>query len=540
MQQQKQQQHVTNDGDGIVTSSPLPPLPPLDTNITTTEGGGNSESTGVAAAAEAAATTFGNPSISNTVNDVSNNHPLPANPSINTAAASSAFAPSSNNGLHYESEHNHQLELLSQNPPPLPQQLPSPLLVNQPPPPPPSQYSYSHYSQYPYNVPMEHQQQQYHYPLQQLHYPSYPPPPQQQPIITNNNNNQPPINTDRPTYTFSIPTQDTQSLSNRQCYIRTHLIELFIANEMDVQSRPTKGKQKIYCGQVGIRCAYCVAAAAGGGGTGDDGNDNDGGGDDTSHYPNDWTLNAKTVAPSVGGDNTTSRQRQPPPPPPPRAERAICYPQSISRIYQTVADMQRRHFEKCPYIPVVVMGTYKSLKSTRPRGENNPAHYWESSAREIGLIDSDGSSSGSGSSEEKVGIKGIVVDMERFSLQRKNVESVVVAPPPDAATTTLGDGNSGNAAATAQEFDDNDRDYNDAVVKSRATKRFRSTKEQEETIKSSVNYTATSSQLQQRQPQHQEDAPPQSSNTSSVSDAHLLASMRDGASSVPPPLNGVN
>ena len=187
------------------------------------------------------------------------------------------------------------------------------------------------------------------------------------------------------------------------------------------------------------------------------------------------------------------------------------------------------------------MGTYKSLKSTRPRGENNPAHYWESSAREIGLIDSDGGSGTSGSSEEKVGIKGIVVDMERFSLQRKNVESVVVAPPPDAATTTLGDGNSSNAAAaTAQVVDDNDRDYNDAVVKSRATKRSRSTKEQEETIKSSVNYTANSSQLQQHQPpQHQQD-PPQSSNTSSVSDAHLLASMRDGASSVPSPLNGVN
>jgi hypothetical protein len=134
--------------------------------------------------------------------------------------------------------------------------------------------------------------------------------------------------------------------------------------------------------------------------------------------------------------------------------------------------MQRRHFEKCPYIPVVVMGTYKSLKSTRPRGENNPAHYWESSAREIGLIDSDGSGSGS---EEKVGIKGIVVDMERFSLQRKNVESVVVAPPPETATAnTLGDGNSCNAAApTAQVVDDNDRDDNDAVEKLRATKRSR-------------------------------------------------------------------
>lgn len=509
----QQQQHVTNDGDAIATSSPLPPLPPLDANITTTEGRGNRESTG--AAAEAAAT-FDNSS-SNTVN-ASNNPPLPALPSINAADAS-AFVPSSNNnGLHYESEqqHHHQLEL-SQNPPPLPQ-LPPPLPGNQPLP--PSQYSYSHYSQYPYSAPpTEHQQQQYHYPpqhhQQQLQYPSYPPPPPppQQPIITtNNNNNQPPINTDRPTYTFSIPTQDTQSLSNRQCYIRTHLIELFIANEEDVQSRPTKGKQKIYCGQVGIRCAYCVGAGTGNDNDGNNDNGSDGG-DDTSYHPHDWTLNKAKIEAPIAGDNTTSRQRQPPPPPPPRAERAICYPQSISRIYQTVADMQRRHFEKCPYIPVVVMGTYKSLKSTRPRGENNPAHYWESSAREIGLIDSGG--------EEKVGIKGIVVDMERFSLQRKNVESLVVVAPTDAATL-------GNTSTTAQEVDDNGKDYNDTVEQQpRATKRSRSTKEQEETIKSSLKYTATSTQVQQHQPQS-------SSNASSVSDAHLLASMRDGASSVTP------
>ena len=417
MQQQQQQQHAHSDGDAIVTSSPLPPLPPLDAN-TTMEGGGNSESTEEVA-------TFDN-SRSNTVNGVSNNPPLPAPPSINAAAASSTFA-SSSDGLHYESEH-HQVEL--QNPPPLPQ-LPPPLPGNQPPP--PSQYIYSHYSQYPYydNVPTEHQQQQYHYPQQQqLQYlpPPYPPPPQQP--ITINNNNQPPINTDRPTYTFSIPTKDSQSLSNRQCYIRTHLIELFIANEEDVQSRPTKGKQKIYCGQVGIRCAYCVAAAA----AGNDNDDDGGRGDDTSAYPHDWTR--------VGGGNTTSRQRQPPPP---RAERAICYPQSISRIYQTVADMQRRHFEKCPYIPVVVMGTYKSLKSTRSRGEINPAHYWESSAREIGLIDG-GGGGGGGGGEENVGIKGIVVDMERFSLQRKNDDSDVA--PPNAAT--IGDVNSSSAAATAQ------------------------------------------------------------------------------------------
>ena len=71
-----------------------------------------------------------------------------------------------------------------------------------------------------------------------------------------------------------------------------------------------------------------------------------------------------------------------------RTERAVCYPSSIARIYQTVADMQRFHFESCPMVPHAVRETYRSLKTTRPRGMGSPQQYWIRSAVERGLCDS--------------------------------------------------------------------------------------------------------------------------------------------------------
>ena len=130
---------------------------------------------------------------------------------------------------------------------------------------------------------------------------------------------------------------DSDSLSDRQCYVRTTMVEIFAATEKDVAARHTKGAQKLVIGQVGIRCVYC------------------------SHL----------------------RPRD-------RAERAVCYPSSISRIYQTVADMQRFHFEQCTEIPNEVRDIYKSLKTTRPRGVGSPQTYWVQSANILGLIDSEG------------------------------------------------------------------------------------------------------------------------------------------------------
>ena len=142
------------------------------------------------------------------------------------------------------------------------------------------------------------------------------------------------VNDDRKTYLLTTE-KDKESLSDRQCFVRSHFVEVFIANKADMAARHSRGAQKLNEDQIGLRCAYCVKLK-----------------------PRD------------------------------RAERAICYPSSISRIYQTVADMQRFHFESCVAIPPKVLAEYKSLKTTRPRGVGSPQGYWDKSAREIGLVDS--------------------------------------------------------------------------------------------------------------------------------------------------------
>jgi hypothetical protein len=129
---------------------------------------------------------------------------------------------------------------------------------------------------------------------------------------------------------------DSDSLSDRQCYVRSEMCEIFAATDKDVAARHSKGAQKLVVGQVGIRCIHCAHLR-----------------------PRD------------------------------RAERAVCYPSSISRIYQTVADMQRFHFEQCGQIPKRVSELYKTLKTTRPRGVGSPQAYWVQSAKTMGLADTD-------------------------------------------------------------------------------------------------------------------------------------------------------
>jgi hypothetical protein len=187
------------------------------------------------------------------------------------------------------------------------------------------------------------------------------------------------INIDRPAYVLSIP-DDGNSLSDRQCYVRSHFVEVFVAGVQDVGARHSRGAQKLNVGQVGLRCAYCV--------------------------------------------RLKSRDR---------AERAVCFPSSISRIYQTVADMQRFHFESCVAIPPAVLQTYKSLKTTRPRGKGSPQSYWDKSARDIGLVDT----------EDGIQITTGLLNCGRqgggvFEMQRKSVVTGMLArlDDPAAAATT--------------------------------------------------------------------------------------------------------
>ena len=179
-------------------------------------------------------------------------------------------------------------------------------------------------------------------------------------------------NNDRVTYLLSTP-MDADSLSDRQCYVRSHFVELFISNADDVQARHSRGAQKLNVGQVGMRCAYCAKLK-----------------------PRD------------------------------RAERAVCYPSSISRIYQTVADMQRFHFESCIAIPPKVLHMYKTLKTTRPRGVGSPQSYWDRSAHEIGLMDTEfgiqAVSCNASEGRDDVAASGDE-DIGRLTLQKKSLVS---------------------------------------------------------------------------------------------------------------------
>ena len=207
-------------------------------------------------------------------------------------------------------------------------------------------------------------------------------------------------NVDRPTYLLSTP-YDGGSLSDRQCYVRSHFVELFVAGPEDTVSRHSRGNQRLYDGQIGLRCAYCAKLR-----------------------------------------------------PADRAERAICYPSSISRMYQTVADMQRFHFESCPAIPHRIRQTYRTLKTTRPRGQGSPQAYWMQSARDIGLVDTN--VDGGNKQNIKVG------SMQLLDMQLKVESGLTVtedgrlraeahayghAPPPPA---NQGMGNQGNAAPPLQ------------------------------------------------------------------------------------------
>lgn len=174
-----------------------------------------------------------------------------------------------------------------------------------------------------------------------------------------------PINTDRTTYFIGDPTADLNALSAKSCYIRSRLLELFTTLPTEDTHPKFKGKldeSKAVPIRVGLRCVYCA--------------------------------------------NQPLKSR---------AERSVCYPSSISRLYGTVADMQHKHLDLCQLIPPRVRATIHHLKSTIPREwlEKNlaPKQYYEISALELGMEDIEG---------DKAGIRLT----ENHKLIVKSVESV--------------------------------------------------------------------------------------------------------------------
>jgi len=72
-----------------------------------------------------------------------------------------------------------------------------------------------------------------------------------------------------------------------------------------------------------------------------------------------------------------------------RLNRAVCFPFSIGRIYQSVADIQRFHLGECPKVPEDVKAKFVELQNASSKGSKGLAtrQFWVSSAKKIGLAD---------------------------------------------------------------------------------------------------------------------------------------------------------
>jgi len=128
--------------------------------------------------------------------------------------------------------------------------------------------------------------------------------------------------------------EDEQSLSPLRCFLRKYICA-FSATPEDIAVR-TPTSFPITPGQVGIACIHCYSL-----------------------------------------------------PPRERSNRAICFPFSVGRIYQSVADMQRFHFMNCNCVPKHLKAKFLSLHSASSKGSKGLAtrQYWIAAAKKIGLVD---------------------------------------------------------------------------------------------------------------------------------------------------------
>ena len=132
---------------------------------------------------------------------------------------------------------------------------------------------------------------------------------------------------------LSLP-EDKMSLSPLRCFLRDQVCA-FSATEEDIAVR-TPTTFAVSVGQVGIGCIHCLS------------------------QPAKMRLN-----------------------------RAVCFPFSIARIYQSVADIQRFHLGECKMVPPDVKAKFLELQSASSKGSKGLAtrQYWVTSAKKIGLVD---------------------------------------------------------------------------------------------------------------------------------------------------------
>ena len=131
--------------------------------------------------------------------------------------------------------------------------------------------------------------------------------------------------------------QDKDNLNSIHCFVRKH-IEVFAATKEETSVTCSGRKTPLVLGQVGLRCIHC-----------------------------------KAVPPRL------------------RAQRAVTYPSSISRVYNCVSDMKFGHFSKCNYLPVNVKKEFEALnqingRKVRVKGSNYSKFYFDSAVK-LGMQD---------------------------------------------------------------------------------------------------------------------------------------------------------
>jgi len=128
--------------------------------------------------------------------------------------------------------------------------------------------------------------------------------------------------------------EDKNFLSPLRCFLREHVCA-FTATARDIAVRtPTTFSVRV--GQVGVGCIHCLSV-----------------------------------------------------PPKSRSNRAVCFPFTVARIYQSVADIQRFHLGECRMMPAEVRTKFLRLQSESAKGSRGLATrtYWIDSAKKIGLAD---------------------------------------------------------------------------------------------------------------------------------------------------------
>jgi len=128
--------------------------------------------------------------------------------------------------------------------------------------------------------------------------------------------------------------EDKNFLSPLRCFLREQVC-VFSATETDIAIR-TPTTFTVQIGQVGVGCVHCLAVA-----------------------------------------------------PKERSNRAVCFPFSIGRIYQSVADIQRFHLGECRMMPSSERSRFLQLQSESTKGSRGLAtrSYWIDAAKKIGLKD---------------------------------------------------------------------------------------------------------------------------------------------------------